>query len=320
MSPVSEWTLVDCAGGAAGGAARYRSEIEAWLDRTSDHGVRLVGRGRRLSPRWLVLREADPLRARRIALNNVGFQVGAERVTLLRNALHFLNDDEYADYAPGRPRMFRTQIGVVRAAARRSDQLVVPCTAMAERVARVEPSLASRLVVRFHPFTAPESAPLPDRQSVLVPVLLAPYKRMDARLTALLTALDRFGGNVLMRVTATHDELPALANHPRVELLGRLDPGALAAEYARSTAVYYPTELESFGYPVAEARAAGRAVIALNTAQNNEIAAGALRGFSAGDEASLTEAVAAALSDPPPSPDPGAFDPDTYFTWLMGDR
>ncbi len=303
-----------------GGAARYLGELEAWLDRTPGHDVRLVGRGRSLSPGWLVRRESAPLRGRRVALNNVGFQAGRERVTLLRNALHFLTEDEYAEHGAGLPRTFGTEVRIVRTAARRSDTLLVPCTAMAERVARIEPRLAPRLVVRHHPLTAPGPTPLPERASVLVPVLFAPYKRMDVRLTALLDALDQVGGDTVVRATATRDELPGLADHPRIELLGHLSPSALAAEWARSTAVYYPTGLESFGYPLAEARVAGRAVIALDTDQNREIAGPALRGFTDVDAGSLAEAVDAAVSAPAPAPDPGDFDPDRYFAKLLGAR
>lgn len=303
-----------------GGAARYLGELEAWLLRSVGHDVRLIGRGRSLSPGWLARREVAGWRGRRIALNNVGFQAGAERVTLLRNALHFLDDTELAQHGAGLPRTFATEVRIVRAAARRSDTVVVPCSAMAERVARVAPVLASRLVVRHHPLMAPAPTPLPEQPAVLVPVLFAPYKRMDVHLTALLSALDRAGVAGVVRATATHAELPQLAGHPRLELLGRLEPEQLTAEWARSTAVYFPTGLESFGYPLAEARAAGRAVIALDTAQNREIAGGALRGFDAGDDASLAEAVDSALSGPAPTADPGEFDPDRYFTWLMGAR
>ena len=44
---------------------------------------------------------------------------------------------------------------------------------------------------------------------------------------------------------------------PRIEFLGRIDQRQLAGVRARSTAIYFPTGLESFGYPLAEARAGG---------------------------------------------------------------
>ena len=58
--------------------------------------VKVIGTRRRLSPAWLVGREAAAARkSRRVALNNVGFFApGGERWTLLANALHFLTEAE----------------------------------------------------------------------------------------------------------------------------------------------------------------------------------------------------------------------------------
>jgi hypothetical protein len=59
-------------------------------------------------------------------------------------------------------------------------------------------------------------------------------------------------------------------------------------------------------------------VIAQDTAQNREIAGRpALRGYSTGDPASLRSALERALTLDL-TPDPGPFDPDTYFGWMLG--
>ena len=81
--------------------------------------------------------------------------------------------------------------------------------------------------------------------------------------------------------------------------------------------IYYPTSLESFGYPLAEARASGRPVIAYDTEQNREIAGPALCGFTPGDQDSLRRATMLALTTEVAS-DPAPFDPDAYFSWLLG--
>ena len=109
----------------------------------------------------------------------------------------------------------------------------------------------------------------------------------------------------------------AVAGHPQVEFIGRLPYGELRDMQARSRAIYFPTGLESFGYPLAEARANGRPVIARDTAQNREIAGPALCGYTPGDPDSLRRAVEAALTADV-APDPGPFDPDQYFDWLLG--
>jgi len=303
-----------------GGAARFLDELKRWLHRPEHSGVRLVGEGRALSPPWLILRELTTGAGPRVALNNVTYVSGGERRTLLRNALHWLDGAERAQYAAGLPRSFAAEVRIVRATARRADRLVVPCSAMADRVAAVAPHLADRLVVRHHPLTP---LPAPDDsapRSILVPVLLAGYKRMDRHLAALLAALNQIGDDeTKVRVTARSDQLPpGLASDPRIELLGPLTTHEIADEWRRSALVYYPTGLESFGYPLAEARASGRHVIAQDSAQNREIAGGALRGFTVNNPDSLAAAVADAVSMPLPSPDPAPFDPDRYFRDLLG--
>ena len=104
---------------------------------------------------------------------------------------------------------------------------------------------------------------------------------------------------------------------PRIEFLGRIDQRELRLAWARSRAIYFPTGLESFGYPLAEARACGMPVIARDTAQNREIAGPALCGFTLGDPISLGRAVASAMKAEV-QPDPEPFDPDSYFDWLLG--
>ena len=84
-----------------------------------------------------------------------------------------------------------------------------------------------------------------------------------------------------MQVTAHAAEVPAaIACHPQVELVGRLPCSELREMQARSRAIYFPTGLESFGYPLAEARVSGQPVIARDTAQNREIAGPALCGYT----------------------------------------
>lgn len=302
-----------------GGAARFLDELERWLALAQHPEVRLIGEGRALTPQWLIRRDLTTRSGLRVALNNVSFVGRGERRTLLRNALHWLSDNELAQHAVGLPRSFAAEVRIVRATARRADRLIVPCSAMADRVAAAAPHLADRLVVRHHPLTA---LPAPDEslpRAILVPVLLAGYKRMDQHLIALLSALDRTDHReTKVRVTAQADQLPPeVAQDPRIELLGPLSTQEIAEEWGRCALVYYPTGLESFGYPLAEARASGRYVIAQDSDQNLEIAGPALRGFAVDDRDSLATAVEAAVALPLPAPDPAPFDPDRYFQDLL---
>jgi glycosyltransferase involved in cell wall biosynthesis len=142
---------------------------------------------------------------------------------------------------------------------------------------------------------------------------------MAQRLTELLAAVGELEDpSVRVGVTAHAAELPAaVACHPQVELVGRLPYGELRELQARSRAIYFPTGLESFGYPLAEARVSGQPAIARDTAQNREIAGPALCGYIPGDPDSLRRAVKVALTADI-APDPGPFDPDRYFGWLLG--
>ena len=304
-----------------GGAARYAAELRSYVTRTGRKDVQVIGTGRRVEPRWLMRREiAGPRFARRVAINNVSFVApGGERWTMLCNALHFLTDNEAPQLSPEVRASAWREAAVVRLSARRADVLVVPCRAMADRVSRILPGVSSRIVVRPHPVSADSIPVLPRDHAILCPVLFAPYKQMEDRLTELLGAVDACGDPaVRIRVTASPGDLPpAVANDPKIEFIGRVDQDQLREVWARSAAIYFPTSLESFGYPLAEARVSGFPVIARDTPQNIEIAGPALCGFTAGDPESLCRAVPLALVKNVP-PDPTPFDPDAYFDWALG--
>jgi hypothetical protein len=313
--------IVDAAGGQIGGAARFKVELRRYVAQSGRSDVRIIGAERRIGPAWLLKREVTiPRRGRRVALNNVSFvSSGSERWTLLRNPLDFLTDDEEAGLDPEIRSATRRRAPVVHLAARRADVLVVPSTAMAKRVIRVLPSLASRLVVRAHPVSADSIQHLCREPVVLCPVLFSPYKGMTERLAELLAALDAVA-NELVRlwVTASPTEVPPeLARHPRIELVGRLNYTELRQLWARSQAIYFPPGIESFGYPLAEARVNGQPVIARDTEQNREIAGPALCGFAPGDVDTLRCATQRALTAQV-EPDPAPFDPASYFGWLLG--
>ena len=202
---------VDAAGGQLGGAARYRDELRGYLARTGRDDVEIIGGRRRIGPGWLVRRELSGRgRSRRVALNNIGFVApGGPRWTLLRNALHFLTADEEARLDPVLLAKVGRDAVVVHLAARRSDVIVAPSTAMAERIVTVRPELSSRIVVRPHPVSAALVRHLPGDPVILCPVLFASYKHMAQRLTELLAAIgDLEDPSVRVRVTAEPRKCP----------------------------------------------------------------------------------------------------------------
>ena len=310
---------VDIAGAQRGGAARLATELRRYLARTGRWDVSVIGAGRSVEARWLLRREvSQSTRGRRVAMNNVSFVTpGGERWTLLRNALHFLTESEISQLDPSLAAVAGRDATVVRWAAQRSDVLVAPSTAMADRVSKALPRLSARLVVRPHPVSPSQPPARSAEPVILCPVLFSPYKQMASRISEWITAVGRLDPTVKLVVTADPAEIPAaLVGHPRVEVTGRVPDRAMGRLWARCAAVYFPTTIESFGFPLAEARVNGYPAIAVDTPQNREIAGPALRGFTPGDPASLCHATELALTTAC-APDPGPFDPDAYFTWLL---
>jgi hypothetical protein len=138
--------------------------------------------------------------------------------------------------------------------------IIAPCTAMAERITRVLPSLQSRVVVRLHPVAADSIPSMPRDPVILCPVLFSPYKHMIARITEWVAAInEHIDPSIQLLVTADRKEVPeSLASHSRIKLVGRLPVSDLRELWARSRAVYFPTGIESFGFPLAEARVNAR--------------------------------------------------------------
>ena len=314
--------IVDVAGGPMGGAARFRAELLRYLNRSGREDVHVIGAGRRLDPAWLLCREAArSAHGRRVALNNVSFvSPGGERWTLVRNSWDFMTHNEASYLTASARATFRHRAAVVRLAARRSDVIIAPSTDLAERIMRALPSLSDRVVVRMHPVSADSVPELERDRVILCPVLFSPHKRMAGRIKEWLDANDDYiDPSHRLIVTADKSELPAeLACHSRIELVGRLELSELNRLWARSSVIYFPTSVEAFGYPLAEARVNGQPVIALDSPQNREIAGPALFGFTAGDHGSLRQATKLALNAQI-EPDPAPFDPDSYFRWLLGE-
>jgi glycosyltransferase involved in cell wall biosynthesis len=318
---VSSTVVLDTAGAAVGGAARWIAELDAYLA-AGGTAVTVIGRGTPLTPRWLLHRElaahgADMV----VAANNASFALRrAHRRVLLRNALHFLHPGE-EHLLTGMSRAFHAQIPVVRQLSRRADDIVVPSSAMAERVCSRLPHVRDRVRVRAHPVTAFGSRIPSAEPFVLVPVLPAPYKNLVVELRGLLAALAATGRGLPLHVTARPDDLPPdLAGHPLITVLGVLPPERLAHLWQQAAAVFFPSTVEAFGYPLAEARVHGVPVLAPDSAQAREIAGPALVPYRPGDPSSLADALSA-LDTPVPA-QPLAFDRSAYFRWLLqiGDR
>jgi glycosyltransferase involved in cell wall biosynthesis len=308
--------VLDTAGAGMGGAARWLTELDAFVA-SAPISIQVTGRGRPLTAGWLAQRER--LAAGQdiaVAANNVSFALaGGHRRVLLRNALHFLYRSE-ADALQRMPHSVHAQIRIVRTLARRAHVIVVPCSAMAERVAHHVPSASPRIVVRAHPVTPVGDRRPADQPFILVPVLPAPYKNLVPQLRALLLSTARAARPWQLKVTAKPADLPEdLVHDPRITPLGMVGQLGMAELWRSATAAFFPSALESFGYPLAEARVYGVPVLSPDTSQAREIAGPALLAYDPDKTSSLAAAVERA-DDPVPA-QPHAFDRDAYFHWLF---
>lgn len=315
-------TVIDIAGGRQGGAARFLHEFDRYRADNPPIPLQVIGREHQLTPRWLLGREVASRGGRhKISINNASFVTGTSRTVLLRNALHFSSQEEFREIGFTPSPALRAQIPVIRALARRATRLVVPCTAMAERVTAFEPSLADKIAVRFHPVTVPASDGAEPTDTILLPIINSPYKQLDHHVRRLLSALKHSGSSttrivITDQATSFSDEV---AGHGQVEFIGAMQHDELWRYWASARAIYYPTRVEAFGYPLAEARAAGVPIICQDSDQSREIAGPAAAVFREDDADSLKEAVGLAFQSRP-RPDPGPFDRSDYFRWLLTDR
>lgn len=315
--------VIDTAGAATGGSGRFLAELDAYLSvADNSHSIRVIGRNRRLTPSWLFQRERLARRAEmRIALNNVSFIAPTGRnIVLLRNVLHFGTRKEFMEHEFAPSLELRLQSPIIRATARSANHIVVPTSAMAERVVQHVPSLEPAIRVRAHPVSQRPWAGKTGNSKVgiLVPIVPSPYKHLDRHVHALLCATEASElRSVRITVTATTDQLPLVASNPRLNFIGQLPAEQLDRYWRDSLAIYYPTTLEAFGYPLAEARVNGRHVIAQGTAQAAEVAGDSLVGFTLGDQESLINATRYAIAAVP-LPDVSTNDPCSYFRWLLG--
>lgn len=316
-------TVVDIAGSFTGGAGTFRQELLKYIAEQDREDVLVIGDNNYLTSKWLVAREVIASKHKtKIALNNAGFlSPGGERTVLLRNVIHWSSQEEFDRLGFIPTQRMKKQIPVIRALANRSSAILVPSIGMAERVKRINPRLESRIAVLpnpLSPFSAP-GQPSTTVPTVLVPMVPQPYKKLDDSLRQFEAAIRLVSQNIQVLVTATPDEIPGFEDSPFVHLIGRIGRKELEAHLATSRAIFFPSVFESFGYPVAEARTAGRWVIAPDIPQYREMAGPAHAPYTIGDEESLAAALLRSLT-PCPDPDPAPFDPHSYFTKLLAPR
>ncbi|MGH8995907.1 MAG: hypothetical protein ACRDYB_07760 [Acidimicrobiales bacterium] len=136
-------------------------------------------------------------------------------------------------------------------------------------------------------------------------------------------ALERLmsGGGDPIELVLTLDpstlQALGIADRPWLVVNGPLLPEQLGPLQASAGVIFFPCELESFGFPLAEARVNRQPVVAPDTALSREVAGDALVPYHPGDVNSLAAAFDEALGLTLPPLRENPFDPGRYFTCLF---
>ncbi len=157
--------------------------------------------------------------------------------------------------------------GIIKLSAKKSDCIIVQTQWMKEAVCRICRQPETKVLVSLPKvmFTPSNSDHLRfDNTSFFYPTADAIYKNNDCIRTAS-TELDRKG--IRHHITMT---LPPETINSSITYTGRLPYDDVMKHYQRSTLVF-PSYIETFGYPLAEARQMGTVVLASDTDFSREV-------------------------------------------------
>jgi glycosyltransferase involved in cell wall biosynthesis len=220
------------------------------------------------------------------------------RIATVHDVLPLTNPELYP---PGTDRAQRKELDT----AAEADVIVATCEATADEIARVAPFPRDRIVVAplgVTPLPAASGVSAPDGPYLLAVSSMTPRKGLDvlaraiARLgtdcpRVLIAGVDYWGADEQRRAIDEADR------HGKIELLGRVEDGALGALYEGATAVCYPSRAEGFGLPCLEAMAAGAPLIASDLAPVREVVGDAAELVPPEDPEALAGAIAKLLAD-----------------------
>lgn len=159
---------------------------------------------------------------------------------------------------------------IVKLSARKSDCVIVQTKWMQEAVCRMCHLPSSKVLTIFPQI---KTIPCPDSEiffepsQFFYPTADAVYKNNDCIYSAS-NLLERKG--IAHRVTLT---LPPEKSRGQMKCVGRLPYEKLFYHYKRATLIF-SSYIETFGYPLAEARSAGAIVLASDTLFSHEVLEG----------------------------------------------
>lgn len=200
-------------------------------------------------------------------------------------------------------RAFRAYYGpLAHSHIRRAARIIVSSTATLEAASRRWPRAQFRLIpLGVDPvFCDGGEGSRAAQPTVLYTGGWDARKRIDDLSEAVARVAQRIPEVRLVATGRPPDRVRALLEArlgQRVCFPGYLDDSALADWYKKAWVVAYPTDLEGFGFPIAEAFATGTPVVGTDAGSVRETMAGSGLLVPVGDLGALTEALAAVLSD-----------------------
>lgn len=199
----------------------------------------------------------------------------------------------------------------VRRSAARAKALIAPTTVFAEEIVRWVPQARGKLHVVHHGVGRAFRAPLPEearptgaRPHVLAVTNAHGYKNLDGTLRIFARASEtlphelRCAGidEAQLDAAAARAGIDEAARR-RIRALGMVSETRLAELYRTASALLFPTLLESFGMPAAEAMASGCPVACSDLPALREVTAGAAVTASPRDEPGFADALRSLLTD-----------------------
>ena len=269
--------------------------------------------------RFLKQTRADVLYS---AANFGMFDCPIPQILLLQTALCF--SDVYAQvllprYGLSARLKFRLRRWLMIESARHADLVMAPTRALLDDLVRATCISPDKILVNPYGVSPPDSSPgattradSTDRGLVrlLYVSLYSDYKNLGTLLKAL-PMLNRNGGPRFALTTTvnpdsetwpvTRDEDLALARSApvasAVHFTGQLSREETAAAYGESDIFVFPSLIESFGFPMAEAMAVGLPIVAAGTEPNREVCGDAALYFDPLDPQDLASQIARLAAD-----------------------
>lgn len=207
-----------------------------------------------------------------LSLQNITtFGLKVPRITYVHQAIPFQETKRFSLWKKSERGLAFVQyfIGaIIRRSIKKSDYVIVQTNWMKAAVCkrcRVSPERIGVVMPQVKPFHCAENVVF-DETSFFYPTGDDLHKNNDAVFAAS-RILEQRGLNFSVTMT-----LPQERSDGRVDCVGRIPYEKVVSYYGASTLVF-PSYIETFGYPLAEARRAGAIVLASDTAFSREVLA-----------------------------------------------